>query len=85
MSEKCPCCRHYHTGTCGTPQVCFHCGQIDHVKRFYLIMSGIDLVEQSLAQPRALVQDFGRLTVLPVVSFRFEGGSSSRTHGVQRS
>ena len=36
MSEKCPYCRQYLTRTYGTPQVCFQCRQICHVKRFLL-------------------------------------------------
>ena len=40
MTEKCTRCRQYHTGTCGTPQVCFRCGQIGHVKRFYPMIVG---------------------------------------------
>ena len=46
MAEKCPHYRQFHTGTCGTPHVCFHCGQIDHVKRFCPLLSGSGFVGQ---------------------------------------
>ena len=73
MSERFLRCQQYHIETCGTSQVCFQCGQIGHVKRFCPMMSGIDSVGQSLAQPKALVQGFGKSTVRPIVSSRSEG------------
>ena len=48
MTKRSPRCQQYHTGTCGMPQVCFQCGQIG-VKSFYLMMSWIGLMGQSLA------------------------------------
>ena len=75
MLERCLRYRQYHTGTCGTPQVCFQCGQTGHVKRFCLMVSGISSVGQSSTQPRAPVQSFCRMMVRPSVSFRSETGS----------
>ena len=83
MSERCPRCRHFHTGTCRAPQVCFQCGQAGHVKRFCPMVSGTGLEGQSIAQPRTLVQGFGGTTVRPSVFSQLEVGSSG-TQGNQR-
>ena len=60
------------------PHVCFHCGQIDHVKRFCPLLSGSGFVGQFSSQPRAPVHGFGRSVVRPNVSSRSEVVSSSR-------
>ena len=83
MSERCPHCRQFHTGTCGTPQLCFQCGQAGHVKKFCPIVSGIGSGGQSFAQPKAPVQDFGGTIVRPLVSSQ-SAVASSGTQGNQR-
>ena len=81
--DKCPCCRQFHSGACNAPQLCFQCGKIGHVKRFCLMLSSTGLVEQSLKQPRASVQGFGRSTMRSSSSLRPVTGSSSGIQGVQ--
>ena len=51
MSERCPRCRQFHTGTCGAPQLCFQCGQAGYVKKFCPMMSGIGLGGQTSVRP----------------------------------
>ena len=63
----------------------FQCGQIDNVKRFYMMMSGTDSIGQYSTQPRAPIQGFGRSTVRPIVSSQSKGSSSFGTQRVQRS
>ena len=63
--------------------MCFQCGQTDHVKIFYLILSGSGLVGQSSGQPQAPAHSFGYLVVRPTVAPRFEARISSRAQRSQ--
>ena len=60
MTKRCLNSRQFHTDTCGMPYVCFHCGQIGHVKRFCPLLNGSGLVGQSSSQLGMPIQDFGR-------------------------
>ena len=78
MSERCSQCKQFHLGVYSMPQeVCFRCGQTDHVKKYCLLLNNIGSVGQSSVQPSTLVQGFGRSAVRPVGSLKSMSGSSS--------
>ena len=61
---------------------CFRCGQIGHVKKYFLLLSNTGFVGQSSVQSSTSIQGFGRSVVRLVGSSRSMTSSRSRTQGV---
>ena len=78
MGRLHPQCRHFHSGPCSAPQVCFQCGQTGHVKRFCPMSNTTASVGQTLGQPRALAVSSGRAAGKPLRFVKSAAGSSSR-------
>ena len=56
MSKRCPRCHQFHSGACSVSQeVCFHCGQPRHLKKFFLKLIGTSSGRHSSRQPKTLV------------------------------
>ena len=85
MTERCPRYHQFHSETCSVPQgVCFHYGQLGHLKKNCSKLIGTTFVGQSSRKPRALVHGFGRTVERSSILARSTASSSSGTQGVQR-
>ena len=83
-SKRCPRCHQFHTGPYSASQVCYQCGQTDHVRKFCPMSNTTASVEQTLGQPRALAVSSDRVARKPSRLIKSAAESSSRVQSTQR-